>query len=560
MEAYMPSNQINQSEYRFSFSYVVQQIEEDGGLYRAQRGGNWDEKFGTSVTSELNEPQTKAILACLHKIHCNHKSAVELIWGPPGTGKTKTISTLLFTLLRMGCRTLTCAPTNTAIREVAYRTLKLVKESFEIDNGIDALFFSLGDILLFGNKEQERLQHGPEIEEIYLDYRVKRLTECLGPLTGWRHCFASMIDLLEDCVSQYNIVLENESLKEKEHNNENESNSFLDFLRKRFVCTSSSLKNCILVFCTHLPKKYFLEQNFQNMVSLIGLLESFETLLIQDNVESEVLKELFSCSKIPADISLSSMDMPFLLYERRRECLSLLRTFNGTFNLLDHLSSMSNRSIEEYCLQKASLLFCTAPSSYKLHSVPMKQPLSILVFDEAAQLKECESAIPLQLPGLRHAILFGDECQLPAVVESKVCKCYLVTPFFFFFLLIFFQYLLCFFSQICGEAGFGRSLFERLSLLGHSKHLLNIQYQMHPSISFFPNFIFYHKQILDSPNVKRKSHEKHYLSWPMFGPYSFINIAGGREENDDVGRSWRNMVEAAVVMKILLKLYKGCTI
>jgi len=189
-------------------------------------------------------------MACLHKIHCDHKSTVELIWGPPGTGKTKTISTLLFKLLRMGCRTLTCAPTNAAITEVASRTLKLVKESFERDNGIGALFFPLGDILLFGNKE--RLQLDSNIEEIHLDYRVKRLTECLGPLTGWRHCFASMIDLLEDCVSQYKIFLENESLEETEHNNENEikkeggsvskwkCNSFLDFLRKRFVSTSSS--------------------------------------------------------------------------------------------------------------------------------------------------------------------------------------------------------------------------------------------------------------------------------------------------------------------------------
>jgi hypothetical protein len=463
----------------------------------------------------------------------------------------------------MGCRTLTCAPTNAAIREVASHTLKLVKESFERDIGIDALFFSMGDILLFGNKE--RLQLGSNIEEIHLDYRVKRLIECLGPLTGWRHCFASMIDLLEHGVSRYKIFLEKEENEIKKKGgsiSKRKYNSFFDFLRDRFGSTSSSLKNCILVFRTHLPKKNILEQNFQNMVSLIGLLESFETLLIENNVESEVLEELFSRSKLPANISQSSMDMPFLLYKRRRECLSVLRTFNGSFNLLDRLSGMSKRSIEEYCLKKASLLFCTASSSSKLHSVPMKQPLSIMVIDEAAQLKECESTIPLQLPGLRHAILFGDECQLPAMVKSNVCKCYLVSPFFSFsfLLLMFFQNLLCFFSQISGEADFGRSLFERLSSLGHSKHLLNIQYRMHPSISLFPNLNFYHKQILDSPNVKRKSHEKHYLSWPMFGPYSFINIAGGREEKDDVGRSWRNMVEVAVVKKILLKLYKGYTI
>jgi superfamily I DNA and/or RNA helicase len=42
------------------------------------------------------------------------------------------------------------------------------------------------------------------------------------------------------------------------------------------------------------------------------------------------------------------------------------------------------------------------------------EPLDILVIDEAAQLKECESIIPLLL-------LVGDERQLPAMVESSVC-------------------------------------------------------------------------------------------------------------------------------------------
>ena len=40
--------------------------------------------------------------------------------------------------------------------------------------------------------------------------------------------------------------------------------------------------------------------------------------------------------------------------------------------------------------------------------------------DEAAQLKECEAAIPLQLSSIHRAILTGDESQLPAVVQSKV--------------------------------------------------------------------------------------------------------------------------------------------
>jgi senataxin len=69
-------------------------------------------------------------------------------------------------------------------------------------------------------------------------------------------------------------------------------------------------------------------------------------------------------------------------------------------------------------LENACLVFCTASSSAKLHRT--EGSMEFLVIDEAAQLKECESAIPLQLSGLRHAILIGDERQLPALVKSEV--------------------------------------------------------------------------------------------------------------------------------------------
>ena len=84
-----------------------------------------------------------------------------------------------------------------------------------------------------------------------------------------------------------------------------------------------------------------------------------------------------------------------------------------------------------------------------------------------------------------------------------------------------------------------------------------MQYRMHPSISSFPNSRFYHNQIQDAPVVRSKSYEKRFLSGSMFGPYSFLNVLGGREEKDDDGHSRKNMVEVAVVIKILEKLYKG---
>lgn len=79
---------------------------------------------------------------------------------------------------------------------------------------------------------------------------------------------------------------------------------------------------------------------------------------------------------------------------------------------------------------------------------------------------------------------------------------------------------------------------------------------MHPEISLFPNSHFYCNKIHDAPNVER-NYSKRYLPGPMFGPYSFINVVGGREDFDDDGRSYKNMAEVAVVMIILKNLHKG---
>lgn len=93
--------------------------------------------------------------------------------------------------------------------------------------------------------------------------------------------------------------------------------------------------------------------------------------------------------------------------------------------------------------------------------------------------------------------------------------------------------------------------------MGHPRHLLNVQYRMHPSISLFPNSKFYFSQILDGPNVTSLNYQKNYLFKSMFGPYSFINIGYGREEKDDIGHSRKNMLEVAVASKIVQRLYKG---
>lgn len=93
-------------------------------------------------------------------------------------------------------------------------------------------------------------------------------------------------------------------------------------------------------------------------------------------------------------------------------------------------------------------------------------------------------------------------------------------------------------------------------MLGHRKDLLNVQHRMHPSISLFPNREFYDKKILDGHNVKQRRYDTRFMQGKMYGSYSFINVAHGKEEYDD-SYSLKNVVEAAVLSQIVAGLFKG---
>jgi hypothetical protein len=101
----------------------------------------------------LNDAQEEGVLSCIAARECSHKNTVKLIWGPPGTGKTKTASSLLFALLKRRCRTLTCAPTNVAVLELTSRFIRLVMKS------LDYLTYGLGDIVLFGNRKWMKIDN-----------------------------------------------------------------------------------------------------------------------------------------------------------------------------------------------------------------------------------------------------------------------------------------------------------------------------------------------------------------------------------------------------------------
>ncbi|CAK9156532.1 unnamed protein product [Ilex paraguariensis] len=545
---------------------------------------------------KLDESQEDAVMRCIATRECNHRNTVKLIWGPPGTGKTKTAASLLFALLGLKCRTLGCAPTNIAVLGVTARFMSLVMNDLQYDT------YGLGDIVLFGNGKRMKIDDHEDLFDVFLKFRVSCLVRCFAPLSGWKGMTELMIRLLEDPEGQYNLYLSKVKNDDENHDSEDEADdeqqdggngkssgnqrkkneindfkgmkkkgiwkkfivqilkenkkkkassqvkcdkgkengnrkgeaadkchipwTFEEFFTKRFNSISKKIIFCFTSLYTHLPTSFISLEVVKVMLKVPGLLQTVGTLLQSVPVTNEDLREVFN------GIEGAGITMRYYrkLRMARTECLQILKFIRETFDvpaLTEHYDILSfEYDVRSFCLKNACLIFCTVSSSAKLHTEGMA-PLEMLVIDEAAQLKECESAIPLQLFGLRHAILIGDEKQLPAMVQSEICE----------------------------KAEFGRSLFERQVLLGKGKHLLKVQYRMHPSISLFPNKEFYDNQIMDGPNVKEKTYERLFLKGTMFGPYSFINVSHGVEQFHN-SHSRKNMVEVAVVAEILASLFK----
>jgi senataxin len=418
-------------------------------------------------SSDLNDSQKEAVLSCLVTRKCNHQNTVKLIWGPPGTGKTSTVGLLLFSLLRLRCRTLTCAPTNIAVLEVAQRLLKNVTKSLEYGT------YGLGDVILFGNEKRMKIVDRHDLLDIFLDNRVDILLECLVSSYGWKGSLVSMICLLEDPKRQYDLYLNDRSMidnekektegmsKNKETNrnkgkeidqsfednkkskkilnkvivqalNENKNKkkhkemipshkenklededgssqnkcdnplSFEEFVQRRFKHILKRLDYCSENLYKHLPTSFISLEVVKNMNIALDFLKSLTD-------ADKGLKQVFGENE---QSRLSHiMKSNFV----REDCLRILKSLPQKFSVPDFTQEYD---IKKFCLENSCLTFCTVSSSAKLHKV--KAQWELLVIDEAAQLKECESTIPLQLPGLRHAILVGDERQLPAMVKSKV--------------------------------------------------------------------------------------------------------------------------------------------
>ncbi len=108
------------------------------------------------------------------------------------------------------------------------------------------------------------------------------------------------------------------------------------------------------------------------------------------------------------------------------------------------------------------------------------------------------------------------------------------------------------------QCGYGRSLFDRLQASQHPcRHLLNVQYRMHPSISAFPNHQFYGGLVQDGANVLEASYgsSAYQVASNLFGTSAFLDVQHGYEVREN--KSWRNYAEVNLICLLIARLLQS---
>eukprot|EP01105_Mastigella_eilhardi_P021648 TRINITY_DN5269_c0_g1_i1.p1 TRINITY_DN5269_c0_g1~~TRINITY_DN5269_c0_g1_i1.p1 ORF type:complete len:1279 (-),score=230.02 TRINITY_DN5269_c0_g1_i1:22-3858(-) len=150
-----------------------------------------------------------------------------------------------------------------------------------------------------------------------------------------------------------------------------------------------------------------------------------------------------------------------------------------------------------------------------------KQTFTIVIIDEASQLIEPLSLLPITRFGCEKLITVGDPLQLPPVLMST-------------------------FSHDTSE-GLAKTLFSRLCT-NQVPVMLRTQYRCHPGLSRLSNALFYDGKLLDGVSASDRA-----AVVPGLPPLTVVDADRGKEEADATG-SYSNEHEINIVVQLVLQL------
>lgn len=423
--------------------------------------------------SSLNDEQLAAIRsACGSDIH--------FIWGPPGTGKTKTIGFLIAALIRRNLRVLVASHTNVATDYAITSAAKLLEDTEDYQSGKLVRFGNISPNvpvpdMVIPEKIAERLGHD-------LKANIVRLQNELGPIKEELTSFRAA-EGLQGQQKQQSQLLEHLKINQAKCRQEHEdAKSRADNLANQIQVTEGRLAEAVTAGRL---KRYF--RGLDPVALQAQLLKSGTEL---DAVRAGIAAGTRKLAEFHSQIEEAQRQGS----QTQRELENLLSRFKVTADAIPPRISRLIRQSDDLTVKiraieaeldaiaakilKEAKLIATSLTKATISKQIDGQFFDVLVVDEAS-MAPMPSLFYATGRASKKVIVVGDFRQLPpiCVSETPLAQKWLARDIF-------------------EQAGIQRAVDEQKPVPRLT--MLKRQYRMHPDISAISNNIIYGGQLLDS--------------------------------------------------------------
>lgn len=414
-------------------------------------------------------------------------SQISVIWGPPGTGKTKTIAQAIEAHLNAGRRVLLLSHINNAVDEALEKVAEQLKPT---------AFYTEGKLVRLGKPQEEHLKRMERDYELVL---LDKIAEKLGEsLTKEKNSLESKKAQLEDVLALYGTALQaikssralsselnalysdtSESTRRLASVNKELSRLEEAQIRNRDKLTEAKLAGTIKRIFKGLDPQKIQREIDQTSVTI----DSKRRLAREMNARLDELKNSSltkereaNRAKTEADILLKRLGVSVEELESKK------KEFDQRKDVLLARIAEINRQLDEIqkkVLSEAKLVATTLTKTFVAKQFP-DMPFDVLILDEASMAP---------LPHLYWATsrcrefitIVGDFLQLPPI---------------------------CIAEKAIAQKWLRRSIFTVLGIDSVKEacsdprvKLLDTQYRMVPEISVIPNRFFYQNKLKDHPST-----------------------------------------------------------
>ncbi|CAM0152696.1 unnamed protein product [Urochloa decumbens] len=464
----------------------------------------------------LNSAQQHIALLIASKMKCNHSHTVEILLGPPRTGKTKIVSTIVEAFKAPEAKILVCAPMISSFSPLCSSMLETISTQPIRYKALPAE--RIGDAILLCGIEDEVMENSiTEMIQFCIGYRLREIMPCMM----WKSKTESLISFLVEGFRKKAKYVE-EKLKEKAKGKP----FLLQLLKEMLERKLTTLMELLKTIWRYVPTHIFSQDAEKGMAELFDSMDKLKNLVQNRAVTEEDIKYTFNLGlagpstssrlktslRKPSPRKIIPNPIATDIRKAKDECVNCLKYMMKHTRLLPSESDIE--SLKKFFIQETPIILATPSNFFDLHGMGGISA-DMLFVEGANHIKECELLIPLSLPSLKHAVLSGDQSQVDSTHMSKVDK----------------------------NSAFGISLLERLISQGSkmNKLSLSVQYKTDPLISFFPNKIFYKKGEISNASCISSN----YLSLDLCN-YAFINIEANKE--------------AALIFSLLNHIVQACKI